>query len=135
MTGQSNNRLLIIDDNAAIHEDFRKILQPEEEEVDAFETEAFGRQRPHSGRLNFQVDSAFQGREGVDKIRGAVADQRPYPLAFIDIRMPPGWDGIETTARIWEVDPDVQIVICTAYSDYSWEEMVQSSGTPIGLSF
>ncbi len=49
-------------------------------------------------------------------------------MAFVDVRMPPGWDGIETTARIWEQDPDLQIVICTAYSDYSWSEMVAKLG-------
>jgi PAS domain S-box-containing protein len=38
--------------------------------------------------------------------------------------MPPGWDGVETTSRIWQVCPDTQIVLCTAYSDYSWEEMI-----------
>jgi len=42
--------------------------------------------------------------------------------------MPPGWDGIETTARLWEVDPDLQVVICTAYSDYSWEKMIARLG-------
>jgi YesN/AraC family two-component response regulator len=42
--------------------------------------------------------------------------------------MPPGWDGIETTAKIWEVDPSLQIVICTAHSDYSWDEMTARLG-------
>jgi signal transduction histidine kinase/AmiR/NasT family two-component response regulator len=49
-------------------------------------------------------------------------------MAFIDVRMPPGWDGIETAARIWEVDPEIQIVICTAYSDYSWDQMGKKLG-------
>ena len=44
-------------------------------------------------------------------------------MAFVDVRMPPGWDGVETITRIWEVDPDLQIVVCTAYADYSWEEL------------
>jgi two-component system NtrC family sensor kinase len=49
-------------------------------------------------------------------------------MAFVDVRMPPGWDGVETTARIWEADPDLQVVICTAYSDCSWEEMLDKLG-------
>ena len=54
-------------------------------------------------------------------------------MAFVDVRMPPGWDGIETIARIWEVYPDLQIVVCTAYSDYSWEEMRAKVGQPDSL--
>ena len=54
-------------------------------------------------------------------------------MAFVDVRMPPGWDGVETTQRIWEIDPDVQIVICTAYSDYSWGEMFEKIGSRDGL--
>ena len=61
-------------------------------------------------------------------VERARAENQPYAMAFVDIRMPPGWDGIETTARIWELDPAVQIVICTAYSDYSWEQMREQLG-------
>ena len=49
-------------------------------------------------------------------------------MAFVDVRMPPGWDGVETTAKIWQKYPDLQVVICTAYSDYSWEEMLKKLG-------
>ena len=42
--------------------------------------------------------------------------------------MPPGWDGIETIKHMWKIDPDIQVVICTAYSDYSWEETVKELG-------
>ena len=54
-------------------------------------------------------------------------------MAFVDVRMPPGWDGVETIARIWEVYPELQIVVCTAYSDYSWEEMRAKVGQPDNL--
>ncbi|MDB5580756.1 MAG: diguanylate cyclase, partial [Bradyrhizobium sp.] len=50
---------------------------------------------------------------------------RPYALAFIDTRMPPGWDGVETIERLWQVDPKLQVALCTAYSDYSWEALSQ----------
>ena len=53
---------------------------------------------------------------------------RPFALAFIDMRMPPGWDGLETIEHLWTVDPDVQVVICTAYSDYSWSDMLTRLG-------
>jgi two-component system sensor histidine kinase/response regulator len=64
----------------------------------------------------------------LEMVQRALAEGRPYAMAFMDVRMPPGWDGIETTARIWAVDPDLQIVICTAYSDYSWGETIARLG-------
>ena len=52
----------------------------------------------------------------------------PTAVAFVDVRMPPGWDGIETITHICKEFPDLQIVICTAYSDYSWNEIAKSIG-------
>ena len=46
-------------------------------------------------------------------------------MAFVDMRMPPGWDGVETIEHLWEVDPDLQVVICTAFSDHDWDEVIQ----------
>jgi two-component system sensor histidine kinase/response regulator len=77
---------------------------------------------------NYPVDSAHQGREGLALVQKAVAEKRPYAMAFVDVRMPPGWDGVETTLELWKVAPDLQIVICTAYSDYSWDEMLAKIG-------
>ncbi len=76
----------------------------------------------------FEVDFACQGAEGAALGGSARSQNRPYALAFIDMRMPPGWDGVETTARIWELDPAVQVVICTAYSDHSWEDILGKLG-------
>jgi PAS domain S-box-containing protein len=124
-----NRRLLIIDDNPAIHEDFRKILVPEEVPANACgieedEAAIFGdTPTATASGVIFEVDSASQGQEGLDLIRRALLEKRPYTMAFVDVRMPPGWDGIETTRQIWAVCPDLPIVICTAYSDYSWSDM------------
>ncbi len=51
--------------------------------------------------------------------------QRPYAVAFVDMRMPPGWDGVETVEHLWQEDPDLQVVICTAFSDHAWEDVIQ----------
>jgi two-component system, NtrC family, sensor kinase len=128
-----NTRLLIIDDNRAIHDDFRKILSADEISSEAFrETAAalFGEPAsPDSAGANsFQLHSAYQGKEGLGLVEQAVQQGQPFAMAFVDVRMPPGWDGVETTARIWEVDPDLQVVICTAYSDCSWSEMLEKLG-------
>ena len=125
---QANRRVLVVDDNPAIHEDFRKVLIHTLEEVDEFETLAFGTAKDPSDNIHFDVEFASQGQQALEMVQRAVAEKRPYAMAFMDVRMPPGWDGVETTARIWEVDPDLQIVICTAYSDYSWDDMMTKLG-------
>ena len=127
----TNRRILVIDDSQSIHQDFRKILSSGSQRAAALgEAEAvlFGEASPQSVLPAYEVDSGYQGEEGLDKVKRALNDNRPYAMAFIDVRMPPGWDGIETTARLWEVCPDLQVVICTAYSDYSLEEMLQKLG-------
>lgn len=126
-----NRRILIIDDNRAIHEDFRKILQRRVEIRTALaDTKAFlfGGEPEGPKPIEFEIDSAYQGQQGLKMVQEALRSGRPYALAFVDIRMPPGWDGIETIGHIWKECPDVQIVICTAYSDYSWQEMIDQLG-------
>jgi len=128
---QQNRRVLVIDDNHAIHDDFRKILGvgPEADRaMDDAEAALFGEPKAASHRVTFEVDSAMQGREGLERARQALEEGRPYSMAFIDVRMPPGWDGVETIAQIWAIYPDLQVVMCTAYSDYSWDEMLAKVG-------
>lgn len=120
-------RILVIDDNESIHRDFRSILLPAAGEATAlaeFEEELFGATQ-RVERTGFEVDSAYQGEEGLRMVASALAEGRPYAMAFVDMRMPPGWDGVETIAHLWERDPELQIAICSAYSDYSWQEMAQ----------
>ena len=123
-------RILIIDDNADIHGDFRKILCPPTASsvVDEMEAALFQTEFKPSDNLAFEVDSAFQGEEGLRKVQQAIAESRPYALAFVDGRMPPGWDGVETIVRLWKAYPELQVVICTAYSDYTWEEIIERVG-------
>jgi signal transduction histidine kinase len=126
-----NHRILVIDDNKSIHEDFRAILaKPKALSNDMAEAEAalFGDAMPQMEYPEFQINSAFQGQEGLDLIEKSLQEDHPYSMAFVDVRMPPGWDGVETTAKIWQKYPDLQVVICTAYSDYSWEEMLKKLG-------
>ena len=131
-----NHRILVIDDNKAIHQDFRKILCPPKAAPNGMaEAEAalFGDEPAALNLPEFQIDSAFQGEEGLALIEKSLAEGRPYAMAFVDVRMPPGWDGVETTAKIWQKYPDLQVVICTAYSDYSWEEMLNKPGSSYRL--
>jgi len=128
----SPRRILVIDDNPSIHQDFQKILTPpaERASLNALESALFGAvpMRSAAPAYPFEVDSASQGEEGLQRVREARRDGQRYAVAFVDVRMPPGIDGVETTARLWEEDEDVQVVLCTAYSDYSWEETRQRLG-------
>ena len=131
MHSKPDRRVLLIDDNPAIHQDFRKIFRgstARETALSESEAAVFGHAKAARPRTDFQIDSAHQGQEGIELVRQALLAKRPYAMAFVDVRMPPGCDGIETVTRLWEVDPDVQIVICTAYSDYSWEETLEKLG-------
>ncbi len=124
-------KIIVIDDNKAIHKDFIKTLSfAEVNKQSDIEKKLFGDipQKNKNTLPHFQIDTALQGQEGVKLIKKAVKDGNPYALAFVDIRMPPGWDGIETIKHIWKIDPEIQMVICTAYSDYSWEETVEQLG-------
>ena len=123
-----------MDDTTSIHNDFREILCPDnsdEAAANALETVLFDEDQPEG--MNFHLDSAYQGQQALEMVRKALADGCPYALAFVDVRMPPGWDGIETIARIWQADPELQIVVCTAYADYSWQEMRARVGQPDNL--
>ena len=130
MTTDFNNRILLVDDNPAIHEDFRKVLiAPSARAVALGAVESILFDTPPAAAIaEFSLDSAHQGREALDKVTAARDAGRPYAMAFVDVRMPPGWDGVETIARLWEVDPALQVVVCTAYSDYSWEKMTAKLG-------
>lgn len=119
---RANRRILIVDDTASIHEDFRKILCADtnaEPSLDSLEETLFG--TPAAPRQVFELDSAYQGQEALALVSQALAANAPYAMVFIDMRMPPGWDGLQTIEQLWNVDPNLQIALCTAYSDYSFE--------------
>lgn len=128
----ANRRILVIDDNEAIHEDFHKIMgKPTVDEGDLWATASllFGDSAAQPTEVEgFDIDSAHQGQEGLALVQKAQAEGFRYSLAFVDVRMPPGWDGIETVRRIWQVDAEILVVICTAYSDCTWEQMVAELG-------
>lgn len=138
MTSERTNhghRILLIDDNRAIHKDIRTILCPRRDDDSLSEiSSAMLRrsvERPESP--SYEIDSAYQGQDGLAMLERALAEDRPYSTAIVDMRMPPGWDGIETIERLWRADPRLQIVICSAFSDYSWEQIVERFGYTDGL--
>ncbi|MEC8556539.1 MAG: ATP-binding protein [Planctomycetota bacterium] len=131
MTEKLTSRILIVDDNEAIHEDFHKILKSRETKSRAVQDAFFGDTLgapSDSLTTDFELESALQGELGLQTLLKAQEEGRPFDLAFVDMRMPPGWDGVETIRRLWGADPSLEIVICSAYSDYSWHEITDELG-------
>ena len=126
-----NRRILIVDDNESIHDDIRAILEPQKQdsELDALSEALFDTSpsRP-TAEIKYSIDSAYQGQDGLVAVEKALESDQPYALAIVDVRMPPGWDGIQTIEAIRRVDKEIQIAICTAYSDYSWQNILDSFG-------
>jgi len=139
-----SKRILIVDDNKQIHEDFKSIILPHESDLDE-ENELLGEElfgdedtfsNTASGALaGYTIDDAYQGEDAINMVEQAYKEGAPYCLVFMDVRMPPGIDGIETIKRIWEKEIPVEIVICTAYSDYSWDDIIKQVGTSDHLLF
>ncbi|MGA2115570.1 MAG: histidine kinase dimerization/phospho-acceptor domain-containing protein [Bryobacteraceae bacterium] len=131
---EASHRILIVDDNPAIHADIRKVLAGvTDEQADLKDDEALLFGTTKVPMEHFEIDSAYQGQEGLDKIKLALAEGRPYALAFVDVRMPPGWNGVEAIGHFWQADPDLQTVLCTAYSDYSWSDIRRRHGRSASL--
>jgi len=135
----SNRRVLIVDDSEAIHSDFDKVLAPcgpDESSIAQLDADLFGDAPKASPRsLRFDLTHATQGRQAVEIVKEALDAKTPFAIAFVDMRMPPGWDGLDTIEHIWEVDPSVQVVICTAYADHSLEQIVNRLGITDNLFF
>ncbi len=129
--GKTVRRILVIDDNPDIHQDFKGVLQPEQpdSELEELETELFGADAPDPRTVvDYDVTYASQGQEGMELVKKAQEEGRPYQLAFVDMLMPPGWDGLKTIEHIWSIDSEIQVVICSAYSDQSWGEITSRLG-------
>ena len=139
-----NNRILICDGNEDIHKDFRKVLNlaPKEDkeiEINSIEEALFEDDPEFSvskdHHVTFQIDSAFQGKDALAMAEKASEEGVPYAVIFMDVRMPPGWDGVRTVEMIWKKLPYTEVVIVTAFTDYSWDEMIDKLGVNDKLLF
>jgi len=121
------HRILIIDDNENIHEDFRKILTGRvrmEEELSRIDTELFGLQQEVGfDDKVFEVVCQLSGEAGLESVERGWQENLPFSVVFLDLEMSPGWNGIQTAEKLWEVDPNLQIVTITGFSKYEWKEI------------
>lgn len=96
--------------------------------IDDLEADLFGENKDEYTMPTFDVDFADQGKAGYEMVKASLYDDKRYSVAFVDMRMPPGWDGLETVQKIWEIDTDIEVIFCTAFSDYTIAEMRQAFG-------
>ncbi|MBF0281660.1 MAG: response regulator [Zetaproteobacteria bacterium] len=114
-----NNRILVIEDDLETQKSYAAIFAPKMSRTQ----QLLGYQSSTDHTSKYQVAMASQGEEGVTKVQKAVQNGEPYVLAFIDMLMPPGIDGLEAARQIRAIDPKIYIVIVTAYSDRSTQEI------------
>jgi len=116
-------RVLVVDDESYILDLFQEVLSIVEPDgkthLEARESEnKLSKANTSSQSLQlFDVVTCQQGGEAVDAIKSSIKENRPFSVAFIDIRMPPGPDGIWTAEHIRAIDSNIEIVIFTGYSD------------------
>lgn len=134
-------RILVIDDNPDIARDFAQLLASASNDastLDELEASLFGMHKQPVCATEtglFEVVGALQGRDGLSQVHRAIQENRPYSVAVIDMRMPPGWNGVETSKRIRDVDPRIRIVICSAYAEQSETEIIQALGENSAVRF
>ncbi|TWU36180.1 putative bifunctional diguanylate cyclase/phosphodiesterase [Novipirellula artificiosorum] len=145
-------KVLLVDDQQSVHDAYRTILTsaPPKTDLEEIEDALFGdiggqsnaEFNPGFGddlvqrRTNivstidgqFELSHALQGDQAIGMASAAVAAKDPFEMAFVDMRMPPGMDGLETIQRLWEIDPLLQVVLCPAFSDYSWSTVLKRLG-------
>lgn len=122
-------RVLVVDDEQPIRDAFRDVLLDADvsEDLAAFQnlrSKLFSSVDAHSTSRRARIrttsfDPVFcdGAASAVEAVRQSLADECPFAVVFLDMRMPPGQDGAWAAARIRELDPEIEIVICTAYSD------------------
>jgi CheY-like chemotaxis protein len=128
--------LLVVDDDRNIHQDYERCLglvDRESGELDELRARLFGAQPTADEDRRFPLFHALSGEEAIAEVRARMPTGRRFPVAFVDMRMSPGWNGIETIVRLWQIDAQVEVVVCTAFSDFTWTEVLAHIGRSEGL--
>ena len=125
LRGEANRRILIVDDQREIHDDFEEMLGVEGSRATDQLAAAFVDAEPEPRQTGFALLHATSGEGALELVEQAHREGAPVAVAFVDVRMPPGIDGIETVRRIRRIDSRVEIVIMTAYTDRRFSEIVQ----------
>ena len=129
---EENRRILAVDDDESALKQYRKIftmikrppMPARDGLVDVLQDALEGKVAPDAvERPPYQLDCFLQGEEAIVAVKKSLLEQRPYAVALVDMRMSPGIDGLETGQQIRELDPDIEIIFVTAYSDYTTDSI------------
>ena len=136
-SGSESPRILVVDDDRDLHDDYDRCLAPGRSESTELRTARDALFGPSADDLasvvRFELAHAYAGEAALPLIEASIESGRRYSVAFVDMRMPPGWNGVETIRNIWRVDASLQVVLCTAYSDFTWDRVVAGVGRSDGL--
>ena len=128
-------RILIVDDEPAMHDSYRRCFAPQDnsasDAINDLAAELFDDapvQACDEDQVRFDAVHCMQGLDAVAAVEQAIAEGDPFAVAFIDVRMPPGIDGKETATRIRALDPNINLVIVTGFSDFSPIEISKAAG-------
>lgn len=137
-TPQQTRRILIVDDQQEIHDTFDRIFMDDDSDDAAladFESRFLkegeddrAAASPRAPEPRYVLEHAHSGEQAASLVQASTDAQQRYAVAFVDMRMPQGMDGVETSEMLWKIDPDLHVVICTAYSDHVWEHVVARLG-------
>ncbi|MBU2513296.1 response regulator [bacterium] len=151
-------RILIVDDEKSILQSYRSILEKEDDLKSIEETGSalFEHQKAETiteieiilgnddsfiiieeelSTEGYEIVEATQGMDAVKLVEKSLKENYPFSLVYMDVRMPPGIDGVEAAKLIRELDPNIEIVIMTAYADYNLEEVINKVGNPDRLLY
>lgn len=150
---KKNRKIIVVDDQQDLREQLAKLLRKAgkkdgsnslveqmrkrllgNKEKSKEESKEEGKGFPEDTTL-YIVDTAGQGEEALDMIVEANKNNDPYSVMFLDMRMPPGWDGLKTAIKVREIDRNIEIVIMTAYADYDQAKIVEQVGMPEKLLY
>jgi CheY-like chemotaxis protein len=140
-TGSNENiRVLIADDDEHILQCYREAFGSAEETdymkaLDALDAELFDDTAANDDSPHFDVVACSQGQDAIDRAKKAAEEGHPFDVVILDVRMPPGIDGVEAGSRIREFDPDVEIVFVTGFSDVPRDELERRVPPPMKLHY
>ena len=138
--GDANIRVLIADDDEHILECYREAFGESEETdymqaLNALDAELFDAVGDIDTAPVFEIVACSQGNEAIDLAEKAANDGHPFDVVILDVRMPPGIDGVEAGSQIRKLDPDVEIVFVTGFSDVRRDELEQRVPPPMKLHY
>lgn len=138
--GQEYIKVLIADDDEYVLDCYKEAFSDEEptnhmRALDALAAELFDPERDIVDKPRFAIVACNQGDDAISLAQAAAEAGEPFDVVILDVRMPPGIDGVEAGSRIRDLDPEVEIVFVTGYSDMPLEELRRRVPPPLKLHY